>query len=154
MIVRRTRLVGAPAALWPDWRHSAFLTDQTGTPTHLDAFHRNHAVVELAIRDLKAAGLAHVPSGNFWANSAWLVAAAVAQNQHRWVELLGDPHPAGPGATPVITARSARVQLFAVPARLVNPAGRPVLRMPSAWPWAAPILQRLTNLRAIPAPTG
>ncbi len=29
LIVRRTRLVGAQAELWPDWRHFAFLTNRT-----------------------------------------------------------------------------------------------------------------------------
>jgi hypothetical protein len=53
LIVRRTRLVGAQATLWPDWRHHAFVTDRVGTAVALDADHRRHAVVELAIRDLK-----------------------------------------------------------------------------------------------------
>ena len=53
LIVRRTRLVGAQATLWPDWRHHAFVTDRAGTAVALDADHRRHAVVELAIRDLK-----------------------------------------------------------------------------------------------------
>lgn len=54
MIVRRTRLVDpAQAKLWPDWRHFAFLTDLDGPTLEVDAFHRAHAGVELAIRDLK-----------------------------------------------------------------------------------------------------
>jgi hypothetical protein len=28
LVVRRTRLVGAQATLWPDWRHHAFVTDR------------------------------------------------------------------------------------------------------------------------------
>ena len=54
LIVRRTRLVGAQAQLWPDWRHHAFITDLDGDAVAVDADHRAHAVVELAIRDLKA----------------------------------------------------------------------------------------------------
>ena len=71
LIVRRTRLTDkAQLKLWPDWRHFGFLTDLTGTAVEVDKFHRQHAVVELAIRDLKeGAGLEHVPSGNFHANS-------------------------------------------------------------------------------------
>src|SRR5436305_8884342 len=70
LIVRRTRLVGPQAKLWPDWRHHAFLTNRIGTTVDLDADHRRHAVVELAIRDLKeGAGLCHCPSGRFFANS-------------------------------------------------------------------------------------
>src|SRR5438270_119449 len=66
LIVRRTRLVGPQAKLWPDWRHHAFITNRIGTAVDLDADHRRHAVVELAIRDLKeGAGLCHCPSGKF-----------------------------------------------------------------------------------------
>ena len=74
LIVRRTRLTDAhQLTLWPDWRHHAFLTDLDGDTVAVDEFHRHHAVVELAIKDLKeGAGLEHVPSGNFQANSAWL----------------------------------------------------------------------------------
>ncbi|HSH62376.1 MAG TPA: IS1380 family transposase [Acidimicrobiales bacterium] len=52
LIVRRTRLSEvAQARLWPHWRHFGFLTDLDGDAVALDAFHRHHAVVELAIRD-------------------------------------------------------------------------------------------------------
>ena len=56
LIVRRTRLTDpAQQRLWPEWRHHAFLTDLTGDAVDVDRFHRHHAVVELAIRDLKKA---------------------------------------------------------------------------------------------------
>jgi hypothetical protein len=42
-----------------------------------------HAVVEQVIADLKNAPPAHLPSGQFWANSAWLVCAAIAFNLTR-----------------------------------------------------------------------
>ncbi len=52
--------------LFPDWRHHAFITNRTGDAVVLDRDHRAHAVVELAIRDLKhGAGLNHCPSGAF-----------------------------------------------------------------------------------------
>ena len=78
LVVRRTRLTSAAQQqLWPDWRHHAFLTDLTGPAVDVDRFHRHHAAVELAIRDLKeGAGLEHVPSGNFHANSVWLQCAS------------------------------------------------------------------------------
>ena len=95
LVLRRTRLTGtAQQRLWPDWRHHAFLTDLNGTHvdgTHVDVvkFHRHHAVVELAIRDLKeGAGLEHVPSGNFHANSVWLQCAVLAHNLIRWTTIL------------------------------------------------------------------
>jgi Transposase DDE domain group 1 len=90
LIVRRTRLVGAQAELFPNWRYHAFVTDRVGTTVWLDQDHRRHAVVELCIRDLKAGvGLRHCPSGKFNANAAWLAAATLAHNLLRWVAQLG-----------------------------------------------------------------
>ena len=47
--------------MWPTWRHHAFITNNTLTTVEADRFHRNHAVVELAIRELKDNGLEHCP---------------------------------------------------------------------------------------------
>jgi Transposase DDE domain group 1 len=67
LIVRRTRLLGPQATLWPDWRYHAFVTDRRGSAVELDADHRRHAVCELAIRDLKdGAGLRHCPPVSSW----------------------------------------------------------------------------------------
>ena len=72
LVVRRTRLTDpAQARLWPDWRHHAFITNVDMPTVTVDEFHRDHATVELAIRDLKdGAGLEHCPSGRFFANAA------------------------------------------------------------------------------------
>src|SRR5450759_224569 len=78
------------AELFPSWRYHAFITDREGSAIFLDADHRNHAVVELNIRDLKeGAGMAHCPSGDFNANAAWTVLATVAHNMVRWIASLG-----------------------------------------------------------------
>jgi len=78
LIVRRTRLIGAQAELWPDWRYFPFLTNRSEVLKLVEAEHRQHAVVELTIRDLKDQALAHFPSGRFNANSAWTVIACIA----------------------------------------------------------------------------
>jgi hypothetical protein len=152
LIVRRTRLVGtAQQALWPDWRHHGFLTDLTDRDTvAVDAFHRRHATVELAVKDLKDNGLAHVPSGDFSANGAWLACAVLAHNLTRWAVTLGDIAP----RNRLIVARTIRTQLIATPARLVNRAGTPTLRLPTRWPWANEFNHALINLRQLrPVPT-
>ena len=77
LIVRRTRLIGPQAELWPDWRYFAFLTPRVDALELVESEHRQHAVVELAIRDLKDQALAHFPSGKFLANAAWTVIAAL-----------------------------------------------------------------------------
>jgi hypothetical protein len=150
LIVRRTRLTGRQAKLWPDWRHFGFLTDLAGTPVEVDAFHRQHAVVELAIRDLKeGAGMEHVPSGDFSANSAWLQCAALAHNLIRWAATIGIAP-----ADHATVARTVRMRLIAVPARLVNLAGTMTLRGPLNWPWAEWFSRRLECLRGLQFSTG
>jgi Transposase DDE domain group 1 len=151
LVVRRTRLTGqAQQRLWPDWRHHAFLTDLTGPAVDVDKFHRHHAVVELAIRDLKeGAGLEHVPSGNFHANSVWLQCAVLAHNLIRWTAICGKVHV----EDQLIVARTIRTRLLDIPGRLVNRAGRPTLRLPTGWPWATQFTTALDTLRTLqPAP--
>jgi hypothetical protein len=144
LVVRRTRLVGAQAALWPDWRHHAFITDRSEELALVEAEHRQHAVVELAIRDHKDSALRHAPSGHYAANAAWCVIAALAANLARWVALLGLKH-----ATPQAQA-TLRRRLLVVPGRLVRHAGRLALRLPARWPWQQAWIECLTRLRGLP----
>ncbi len=148
LIVRRTRLSDtAQARLWPNWRHHGFLTDLGGDAVTVDTFHRHHAVVELAIRDLKeGAGLEHVPSGHFFANGAWLCCAVLAHNLIRWSATLGQPR----APRELTVAPSVRQRLITVPARLVNRSGTLTLRGPRNWPWAQLFTRRLSCLRASP----
>jgi hypothetical protein len=147
LIVRRTRLVGRQATLWPEWRHFAFVTDLAGDPVDVDAFHRAHATVELAIKDLKeGAGMEHVPSGNFNANAAWLVCAVLAHNLIRWAAMLGEITP----EDQLVVARTIRTRFLAVPGSLVNRSGRPTLRTPLEWPWAEAFCRALDLLRSLP----
>jgi len=150
LVVRRTRLTDTrQTRLWPDWRHFAFLTDLDGDTVGTDEFHRHHAVVELAIRDLKeGAGLEHIPSGQFFANGAWLCCAVLAHNLIRWTATIGPPAP----VAQCRVARTIRTQLINIPARLVNRSGTPTLRGPLNWPWAQLFTDRLAAVRALPAP--
>jgi hypothetical protein len=147
LVVRRTRLTGPQATLWPDWRHHAFVTDRAGDAVELDADHRHHAVCELAIRDLKdGAGLRHCPSGVFLANAAWAVIATLAHNLLRWVATIGLG-----GSGPVV-AKTLRRRLLVLPGRLTRSARRRRLHLPTGWPWATQFLHALARLRALPAP--
>lgn len=149
LIVRRTRIDDDPKVmvLFDEWRHHAFTTNRTGNAIELDRDHRAHAVVELAIRDLKeGAGLAHCPSGVFDANAAWLVATALAHNIVRWTQLLDRDRPAA-----ISTAATFRRRLLALPGRLTTTGRTPSLRLPTGWPWADQFTRLLTRLRALPA---
>ena len=152
LIVRRTRLTDKhQLKLWPDWRHFGFLTDLDGTAVELDKFHRRHAVVELAIRDLKyGAGLEHIPSGNFHANSAWLQCAVLAHNMIRWTATFGKIRV----DNQLVVGRTLRTRFLAIPGRLVNRSGRPTLRMPTNWPWATTFTTALEALRGLEPSTG
>lgn len=53
-----------------------------------DKTHGRHAIIEQVNADLKDSALAHLPSGNFAANSAWLACAVRAHNLTRAAGLL------------------------------------------------------------------
>jgi Transposase DDE domain group 1 len=145
LIVRRTRLLGAQAELFPDWRHFAFVTNRTDDITIVEAEHRDHAVVEQVIADLKDQALAHFPSGHFHANGAWTVLAAIAHNLLRWTQLLGLPD------TTVRAARTLRRRLLSIPGRLTRHARGWTLHLPARWPWHGDYINALNRIRALPA---
>ena len=147
LVVRRTRLVGAQAELWPDWRHHAFLTNRLEPLGLVEAEHRGHAVVELAIRDLKDQALAHFPSGQYTANAAWTVIAALAHNLLRWTTMIGLPD------TTIPTALTIRRRLLSLPGRITRSARQTTLRMPARWPWQTQFQTALKRLRALPVLT-
>ena len=144
LIVRRTRLIGPPDELWPDWRHFAFTTNRTEPLEQVEAEHRDHAVCELATRDLKDQALAHFPSGKFTANAAWTVIACLAHNLLRWTTLIGLPHHT------VRTSRTLRRRLLSLPGRLTTSARQPTLHPPSRWPWQHDFIRALARIRALP----
>jgi hypothetical protein len=148
LVVRRSRLSDPrQLALWPDWRHHVFVTNVGLDTVAADAFHRAHAGVELAIRDLKeGAGLEHCPSGRFFANAAWLACAVLAHDLIRWSARLGAIHP----DDQLTVARTIRIRVLALPGRLVNRSGTIVLRLPERWPWAATFTKALEQIRALP----
>lgn len=135
-------------ALFPTFEYHPFITDQSGDIVELDRFHREHAEVELAIRDLKyGLALNHLPTKSFAANHAWLVLQTLAHNLGRWTARL-----ASLAATPRQTIKTTRRRYLAGPARLVRHARQHHLRLPRSWPWAQQWLQALDRLRALPSP--
>jgi Transposase DDE domain group 1 len=148
LVVRRTRLTDpAQLRLWPDWRHHAFITNLDIPTVEVDQFHRDHATIELTIRDLKeGAGLEHCPSGRFFANAAWLGCAVLAHNLTRRTARLGDVHP----HDQLTVARTIRTRLLVLPGRLVNRSHQQTLRLPARWPWADKFHAALARIRSLP----
>ncbi len=147
-MVRRTRLAEGPQReLWPNWRRHCLVTSRDDLDTEAaDAYHRSHARVEPAIRDLKANGPAHCPSGRSSANAAHLACAAMAHNLARWTARLG--HAQNPSR--LTAAATIRRRLLSVAGRVVNHSRRHILRLPANWPWQHTFTLALRHLRNLP----
>ncbi len=115
--------------LFAAYRHHAVFTNSPLAMLQAEADHRAHAIVEQVIADLKSGPLAHLPSGVFAANAAWLALAALAFNLTRAAgALAGAFHARAATAT-------IRTHLITVPARLARSARRLTLHLPRNWPW-------------------
>src|SRR5215218_5549569 len=125
LVLRRVRTLDRQGQLLPSWELFAFITNRVEELRTVEAEHRQHAVVELAIRDLKDQALAHFPSGHFYANAAWTVIAALAHNLLRWTSVIGLP-----GQT-IRAARTLRRRLLALPGRLTRTARCWTLHLPA-----------------------
>lgn len=139
LVVRRipdfnadTKQAAGQGTLFDVWRFHAFFT--TADPEILDTVavdksHRAHAIIEQVHSDLKSSALAHLPSGVFTANAAWLVLAVMAFNLTRAAASLTEPQLAK------ATTATIRRKLIAVPARVATSGRRVILHLPTAWPW-------------------
>ena len=123
LICRRVRELSDQQELLPGWRHHAFITNRTEEIGVVEAEHRGHAVIELAIRDLKAGALAHFPSGDFSANSAWTQLAAMAHNLARFSQVIALPE-----ASPRVLATFQR-RLLRIPGRITRTARQTILHL-------------------------
>ena len=108
------------------YRHHAVFTDSPLTLIQAEKTHRGHAIIEQVHADLKHGPLAHLPSGSFQANSAWLVLAAIAFNLTRAAGCLA------PAFHDRATTGTIRAQLINVPARSARTLR---LHLPTDWPW-------------------
>ncbi len=120
-------------------------TDRVGKTIELEVDHRNHAQVELVIRDLKeGSGWNHMPSGRFGANAAWMALGAMAHNLARWTTLLGQI-----SERKVVTTATLRRRYFAIPGHLTRSGRRSSLHLAKDWPWREAFLVALGRLRRL-----
>ena len=130
LVVRRVKDARFPDALFPVWRYHPFFTNTVLPVDQADITHRHHAIIETVFADLIDGPLAHIPSGRFGANSAWILCAAIAHNLLRATGVLaGDRHTRARGST-------LRRKIVNIPARLTRPQRRPILHLPTHWPWS------------------
>jgi hypothetical protein len=136
LIVRRVKLLPPAGADQPalveGYRYHAVFTDSALTMLQAETCHRGHAIVEQVIADLKNGPLAHLPSGRFAANAAWLALAGMAHNLTRAAGVLASVFHA--------TARPATIRdhLINLPARIATSARRLTLHLPTGWRWEHP----------------
>jgi hypothetical protein len=129
LVVRRVKDARNRDALFPVWRYHPFFTNSDLPTAEADLTHRKHAIIETTFADLIDGPLAHIPSGLFAANCAWLACAVIAHNLLRAAgTLAGGKHAVARGAT-------LRRDLVNVPARFAAPARKPTLHLPAHWPW-------------------
>ncbi len=149
LIVRRVKDMNPAhqSELFTAYRYHAVFTNSPLPMLAAESAHRGHAIVEQVIADLKNGPLAHLPSGHFWANSAWLVCAAMAFNLTRAAGTLASAFHAK------ATTGTIRAQLINVPARLSRSARRVSLHLPTSWPWETQWQQLLHAARHGPPTT-
>jgi hypothetical protein len=150
LIVRRIKRLNPQAAsgqgeLFTCWRYFAVFTDSPFILEQAEAQHRGHAIIEQINADLIDGPLAHLPSGHFSANSAWLACAAIAHNLLRAAGHLAAPHYA--------TAKAATIrrELIHIAARLAHRARTIHLHLPERWPWQNAFIHLFVAVHAPPA---
>src|SRR6266699_929578 len=133
LIVRRVKDLNRKAAggqdeLFTIWRYHAVFTDSPFEMIQAEAQHRDHAIIEQVFADSSDGPLAHLPSGHFPANAAWLTCAAICHNLTRAAGALAGPfHAKARGAT-------IRSQLISVAARIARHGrGHITLHLPEGW---------------------
>ncbi|TWP34351.1 IS1380 family transposase [Leekyejoonella antrihumi] len=143
LIVRRIPDVNADkkktagqGTLFDVWRFHAFFTTVPETATDtvaMDQLHRQHAIIENVHADLKDSAIAHMPSGFFTANAAWLVLAVIAFNLTRAAGTL-----TGDTSLAKATTGTLRRTIINVPARIASSARKLAMHLPNEWPWQHP----------------
>jgi Transposase DDE domain group 1 len=131
LIVRRVKRLNPKTApqgqdeLFSVYRYHAVFTDSTEPMLIAEAHHRDHAIVEQVIADLKNSALKHFPSASFNANGAWLACAVMAYNLSRAVGVLAG------GKLGKARTGTIRTKLINVPARLSFSGGTYTLHLPA-----------------------
>lgn len=105
LIVRRVKRINPQAdqgqdELFPLYRYHPVFTDSPFVLTQAEAQHRDHAIIEGVNADLIDGPLAHLPSGSFAANAAWLTCAAITHNLLRATGTLTSAFTPVPAAQP------------------------------------------------------
>jgi hypothetical protein len=149
LIVRRIRRddpaqIPGQGELVAQYRYHTVFTDSPFTLVQAEAQHRGHAIIEQVNADLIAGPLAHLPSGKFSANDAWLTCAAIAHNLTRAAGHLAA------GSYGSARPATIRTRIINVAARLAHRARTIHLHLPEHWPWQAAFDNLFTAVNTTP----
>ena len=131
LIVRRVKRLNPKSAppgqdeLFAVYRHHAVFTNSTEPMLLAEAHHRDHAIVEQVIADLKSSAMAHFPSSRMTANAAWLTCAVIAYNLARAAGVLAG------GKLRKARTTTIRATLINIPARVAFSALTYTLHLPA-----------------------
>jgi hypothetical protein len=147
LIVRRVpderkTTIDDQGALFPVWRYHAVFTDSPFILVQAEEQHRGHAIVEQLFAELIDGPLAHLPSGKFNANNAWLTCTAIAHNLTRAVGVFA--------GLALARARTIRRRLIQVAGSVARHARTTTLHMPEHWPWQRQWLRLWNTVHAPP----
>jgi len=138
---RRFVAIRRPVPEEPSWQLSLFrmgkyvyrviVTNLELTPLHIWRLYNARAEAELVIREMKEAyALGKIPTGDWEANCAYFQLVVFAYNLLNWFRRFCLPEP-----WQRLTLPTIRQRLLVIPAELVRPQGKPVLKMPQSFPY-------------------
>jgi hypothetical protein len=150
LIVRRVKRLNPKSApqgqdqLFAVYRHHAVFTNSTEPMLLAEAHHRDHAIVEQVIADLKSSAMAHFPSSRIDANAAWLTCAVIAYNLARAAGVLAG------GKLRKARTTTIRAMLINIPARVAFSALTYTLHLPANSRREAPFMAMFDAVQAPP----
>lgn len=133
-----------PGELFTVYRHHAVFTNSAEPVLIAEAHHRDHAIVEQVIADLKTSPLKHFPSGRYDANGAWLSCAVIAYNLARAVGTLARGRHTKPRTATI------RARLINTPARIAFSASTYTLHLPANSRRQTPFMTMFNAVQAPP----
>ncbi len=130
------------------YTYQVLLTNLPWIPLNVWQFYNDRSQAELIIRELKAAyALDKIPMQDFAGNEAFFQVVVLAYNLLNWFKRL-----CAPPSLQRASLQRLRRQLFLVPAQLVRPQGKPVLRLARAYVSADLFNDTLQRIRRLKSP--
>lgn len=146
-IAIRRRVKEEPSYQLTLWRlgtytYQVMVTNLALRPLNLWRFYNGRAGAELVIREMKQGyALGNIPTGVWSANVAYFHLVVCAYNLLHWFQRLCVPSEWSRLTLPIL-----RQRLLLIPAELVRPQGRAILRMPHSYPHQRAFLETLERI--------